>query len=222
VDDSDEGKTFTQSLESLYSCFNPTCYHSKQYDKSTSSRKRNTIGVKMKKLIVILGIVLVAAFATAGLVYAQTGDPQDPTQTPGFGWMQGMHSRMMGGGYAGTGLMHTDLVQAFSDETGISVEDINAQLAGGSTLWLIAEGKGWTTDQFTTWLTETRAAIFQQLVDDGTLTQEQADWMNSRMSQRTQNGYGLGTCNGLNTSGTTFQGGGMMRGRNGGFVNRSD
>ncbi|MEA4906205.1 MAG: hypothetical protein VB089_01220 [Anaerolineaceae bacterium] len=167
----------------------------------------------MKKTFVILAAVLVVALGTTGFVSAQAPDPQDPT--PGFGWMQGM----MGAGYAGMDEMHDELVQALADQLGIPVADLEQELAGGTTLWQIAENEGWTLEQFQDWMIEAHNTALDQLVADGVLTQTQADWMNSHMNQMGVYGYGPGYCAGWDTDNTTAGGGatnwrgGMMGGR---------
>lgn len=168
----------------------------------------------MKKLIVIIAVVLVASLATAGFVYAQAANPNSPIPVPG--WMQGMHNQMMGGGFAGMSAMHDEVVQALAEKLGISVTDLNGQLAGGKTMLQIAQSKGWTTDQFRSWMVETQKTTLQNLVADGKLTQQQADWMNSHMSQMIANGYGPGNCPGIsgnpNGASTSNGMGNMMRG----------
>ncbi len=174
----------------------------------------------MKKLIVIIAVVLVATLATAGFVYAQTSNPNSPIPVPG--WMQGMHSQMMGAGFAGMSAMHDAMVQALADKLGISVADLNKQLTSGQTMWQIAQAKGWTQEQFRAWMVDTHKATIQKLVADGKLTQQQADWMNSHMSQMIENGYGPGSClgtgTGSSTGGTTTRMGRMMQGFNGGMM----
>lgn len=174
----------------------------------------------MKKIILIAAVVLVAALATAGFVYAQTPTPTGPGQVPG--WMQTMHNQMMGGGFAGMSVMHNAMTQALADKLSISVDELNQQLNSGQTMWQIAESKGWTQEQFQTWMVETHKATLNQLVADGKLTQAQADWMNSHMSQMIANGYGYGNsqgaggCPGMGSGSTSTNtsnwAGGMMRG----------
>lgn len=172
----------------------------------------------MKKLIVIIAVVFVATLATAGFVYAQTANPNSPIP----GWMQGMHSQMMGGNFAGMSVMHDAMVQALADKLGISVADLNSQLSSGKTMWQIAQAKGWTQEQFRAWMVDTFKTTLQKLVADGKLTQQQADWMNSHMSQMIENGYGPGNClgtgTGSNTGGTSNGMGRMMQGFNGGMM----
>ena len=166
----------------------------------------------MKKLIVIFALVLVAALATAGFVYAQTSNPNSPIP----GWMQGMHNQMMGAGTVGMGVMHDAMVQALADKLGISVADLNQQLATGKTMAQIAESNGLPLDQFRSWMVEAHKATLARLVANGKLTQQQADWMNSHMSQMIANGYGPGNCPGMSAGGnngsTSNRMGNMMRG----------
>ena len=172
----------------------------------------------MKKLVLSIVIVAVVAIAlgTAGLVYAQSSTPQAPVPGSGYGMMggQGGRGRMMGGmtlapasragvggrGAAATGtqdgLIHDEMISAFAEKLGISVEDLNARLANGETMAQIATSKGLTADQFRTLMTDARNQAIDQAVKDGTLTQAQADWMKQRgagmMTMAPGSGAGVG------------------------------
>jgi uncharacterized protein YidB (DUF937 family) len=196
--------TFTQTLKTLHGSFKVSCYHSNQKDRQITFHQGNITGVQMKKTIIILAVVLVAAMATTGFVYAQTSNPDNVT--PGLGWMQGMHNQMMGGGFAGMGVMHDTMVQALADKLGISVRDLNQQLAEENTMWQIAESKGLSLDEFRSWMTEAHKVTIDKLVAEGKLTQQQADWMNSHMSQMIENGFGPGNCPGYGTNITNASG----------------
>lgn len=141
----------------------------------------------MKKLvlsIVIVAFIAIAAFGSASYVFAQTATP--PTPGSGYG------GRMMGGGYGGgrmmgsstdldqDGPMHDAMIAAFAEKLGVSVDDLNARLAGGETMAQIAASKGYTVEQFQSLMTEVRSSAIDQAVKAGTLTQAQADWMKQR------------------------------------------
>ena len=108
---------------------------------------------------------------------------------------------MMGGGLQ-DGLLHDEMIAVFSERLGISVDDINARLTAGETLYAIALSEGLTAEEITTLMTDARNQAIDQAVADGTLTQTQADWMKSRS-----------TMMGSGTPGTRGTGG--MRGQNG-------
>lgn len=166
----------------------------------------------MKKLVIV-GAVLIAvvlAFGAAGYVFAQS--PTPPT-TPwgggmmgGRGGMMGGRGGMMGGAY---GPMHTYMVAAMADALDMTVEDLNGELADGKTMWQVAEAKGLSADEFATLMQTSRQEAVEQMVADGALTQEQADWMLSRMETMPMwGGNGTGGCPGM--------GGGPGRGGFGG------
>ena len=163
----------------------------------------------MKKIVVFtaFALVAVAALLFAGYAYAQTQTPIDPVQPYGPGMMAGRGSMMggygRGGGMMGRwadgssntyGPMHSYMLQAFADKFGMTVEDVQAELDAGKTMWDIAESKGLSTDDFSSWMIEARTQALSQAVTDGLMTQEQADWMTQRMQQMQANGFGPGNC----------------------------
>jgi hypothetical protein len=157
----------------------------------------------MKKVlfVVVVVAVIAIAFGTTGFVSAQSL----AAQGYGAGYGNGMAGR--GSQAAGTGLqaasstqdglLHDAFIAVFAEKLGISVEDLNARLANGETMSQIAASLGFTADQFTAMMNEARSAALSQAVEDGTLTQTQADWM-------AQHGFGMAQTNGYgNASGTT-------------------
>lgn len=156
-------------------------------------------------LAVILGIV--AAFGVTGVVMAQNPDPTNPA--PGWGG-----GRMGGGmmGSEGYGPMHEYMQAALADQLGMTVDELNAAHADGKTFWQIAEEKGFTVEQAQQLMLDARATALDAMVADGTITQEQAEWMKQRGGMMGGGrGMGSGGCMGGNGTGTP---GGMMgRGR---------
>jgi hypothetical protein len=149
----------------------------------------------MKKLLisVVMVAVVVIALGTAGFVYAQSATPEAPVPGNGYGMMggRGMRGGMMGqgAGYAAQdGLMHAEMIAAFAEKLGISVDDLNARLAKGETMAQIATAQGLTVEEFRTLMTDARSQAIAQAVKNGTLTQEQADWMNQRGAGRMMGG----------------------------------
>lgn len=150
----------------------------------------------------ILSLVIVAAVAvalgTSMPVFAQSSAPQGLNQGTGYGY--GMGSRgafggMMSANSSGTmdGILHDDLIAVYAEKLGITVDELNSRLANGETLSSIAFSKGLTSEQFFTLMIDARSQAIAQAVTDGTLTQAQADWMNTR---------GVGTANGIGLRGT--------------------
>ncbi len=138
----------------------------------------------------IIGLVAVAivglVLGTAGVVAAQSGTPGS-----GYGMMGGRGGWGMMGQYGTgqTGLLHDEMIAAYAEALGLSVEDLNARLANGETMAQIASAQGLTVEEFRTLMLDARNKAIDKAVQDGTLTQEQADWMKTR-SNRMMGGYG--------------------------------
>jgi hypothetical protein len=140
----------------------------------------------MKKFIVI-GVAILAvaivALGVAGYAYAQTPTPPTIPFGPG-GRMGGQGGGRMGGmmGVAGQqGPMHEYMLAAMAEALDMTVEDLQAELDAGKTMWQVAEAKGLSLEAFQALMIDARAQALQQAVEAGTLTQEQADWMLSHM-----------------------------------------
>jgi uncharacterized protein YidB (DUF937 family) len=149
----------------------------------------------MKKTILVAGITvaILAALVVVGFAFAQR--PTPPTPDGGYGMMSGRGGGMMGGFRSedGYGPMHEAMQEAMAEALGITHEELEARYAAGDTAWTIAQEKGLTQGEFVKLMSEARDKAFDQLVADGTLTQDQADWMGNRMGSMMQNGYGNGT-----------------------------
>ncbi len=149
----------------------------------------------MKKSLLVIGIsvAILAALTVAGFAFAQKPTPTAPYN--GYGMMGGRGGGMMGGlrDEDGYGPMHEVMQAAMAEALGITHDELEERYAAGDTAWTIAQEKGLTQEEFTTLMSEARSKAFDQLVADGTLTQEQADWMGDRMGNMMQNGYGDGT-----------------------------
>ena len=167
----------------------------------------------MKKILIgaLVAVVLFAAFGAAGYVYAQTITPETPNdgygRMGGYGGNMGGRGGMMGrnnGGMMGyrnngdgDGILHDAMVAAFAEKLGMSAADLEARLDKGETMYQVAETKGITGDEFFTMMTDVRTQALDQAVKDGTLTQEQADWMKQRGAGRgngSRGGYDRDDC----------------------------
>ena len=196
----------------------------------------------MKKLMLMMtGFLLaVLVLAGAGLAYAQTQTPPDggiqvcpfcdqdggnfTRRGPGMMWGFGDDGSYAGGhgmlgGFAagsategGLGLMHDFMLAAFAEALNIDPTALEARLDAGETMWEIAEAQGLSAEDFQALMLAARTDALTQAVADGTITQEQADWMLSRWNSMLQSGYGPGTgnCQGGNAQG------GRGNGRHGG------
>jgi hypothetical protein len=179
----------------------------------------------MKKsiLVITLGFVVIAALAVAGLAYAQDATPTTPT-TPwggrgayGGGGMMGdlkwggAYGGGMMSGYgrgAGTGPMHTYMVEAFAQALGLTVEDVQAQFDAGATMWQIASDQGLSDEEVQGVMIQARTAALNAMVADGVLTQEQADFMLERMNTMMAGDFTPGSCPMNNgAAGAGFRGG---------------
>ena len=118
----------------------------------------------MKKILIVLVAVAVgiAAFGTVGAVYAQTQTPpvQSGVTNPGWGGRgaRGGYGMMASADGTTTGPIHDELISALAAKLGISVDDINAKLAEGQTLYQIATDNGLTLDEFRSLMLEVHPA----------------------------------------------------------------
>jgi hypothetical protein len=172
----------------------------------------------MKKILIGLAAaaVIFGAFGVAGFFYARSTFPvltsrgygskvdrggmmgyqRNDANEVGRGSMMGGRSGMMGNqsNESGEGLLHDKMVAAFSEKLGMSSTELEARLDKGETMYQVAESKGITSDQFFTMMTDIRTQVLNQAVKDGTLTQEQADWMKQH-GVGVENGRGRGADN---------------------------
>jgi hypothetical protein len=137
----------------------------------------------MKKTILIVALVILAlGVLGVGAVFAQNGT----TPFTGYGPM------MQNGA---NGSMHTFMVAEFAKKLGLTVDDVNARLAAGESMYDIALSAGITADKFPALMTEVRTNALDAAVKANVITQEQADLMKSR-------GFGQGgMMNGANGAG---------------------
>jgi hypothetical protein len=144
---------------------------------------------KIWKVVSLIGL-LVITLGTISLAYAQTESPQ-PYSNPGYslGMMGGRGSYGGGMVYGEVGPYHDIMMESFAEALGLTVSQMEARLESGETMLQIFEAEGFTWDEFFAIMKDARSVKLEQAVEDGTLTQEQADFMNSRGQAR---GYGRG------------------------------
>lgn len=138
----------------------------------------------MKKTILIVALLALAFGALGvGVAYAQGPVPGGR----GGGMMQN------GGGY-----LHTYMVTALAGKLGLKVDDINARLAAGETMYDIAIADGVKAEDLPALMLDVRTQALDAAVKDGIVTQQQADWMKSRGfgsgGMGANYGNGTGTC----------------------------
>ncbi len=149
----------------------------------------------MKKILLSMVVVAVLAVAFFGVSTAFAQTPTPGTSGYGMGAGRGMRGGIAGAGLQGTqsGILHDEIVAAFAQKLGLTVDEINTRLANGETLSQIAASKGYTFDQFTALMVEARTQAIDAAVKAGTLTQAQADWMKTRgMFMNGQGRFGQG------------------------------
>ncbi len=150
----------------------------------------------MKKLMVgliVIGVVI-AAFGTATVVNAQSGTPQ-----PYYGQNGGgRYGNRTGAGLQGENeAVHDLMMEAWSAELGISVDELNTRLDAGETMSQIALSSGLSFEEFWTLKSAVHSSVAEQALEQGLITQAQADWM-QQAAQRQAGGYGRGMGAGMN------------------------
>jgi len=89
-------------------------------------------------------------------------------------------------------LIHDNLATAL----GISNTELAARLEAGETISQIGLSLGFDLDTINETLTQARTDALIQAVNDGLITQVQADWLASRGNRNPAAGYGDGICDG--------------------------
>ena len=130
----------------------------------------------MKKLLLILTGVVIAVVAMAGTSFALAqGDTPPMPRTPGeFGSRGGRLGEM------DDSPLHDVMNAAIADAFGLTVEELEAMPDNGENLWALAEGQGLTMEEFQLKMAEARENALQQAIDEGLISQEQADGMLNR------------------------------------------
>jgi len=140
----------------------------------------------MKKTLWIVILVILALGALGvGVVAAQDGQPP---------YGQGQR-----GTVDGVGPMHDYMEQAMADAVGLSLEEFEARHDAGETFFQIALAQGFTAEEIPALMQDARAKGLDAAAAAGVITQDQADWMQSRGFGRGGmmggfGGYGDGTC----------------------------
>ena len=186
----------------------------------------------MKKVLIIAAtIVAVIALGNVLLVSAQGGtQPNQPNAAcpvsgytcPFSGTMPyGVPGGMMGGNHAqmhgvmmGQNGMHEQVWTAVAKKLGLTYTELNAALQNGQTVAQLAQAKGMSLDALKTAALDAMKTSFAELVKQGVMTQEQADWMLDHMDDMPMfnfdQGFGPGMMGGRGMMG---RGPGRMMGR---------
>lgn len=166
----------------------------------------------IRKLLIIL---FAAALAVAGAVTVMAQEDDDGTTFPfghgrmhqerehhefGHGMMQG-HGSMMGGGF-GPGMMWNDdhpMMFAVAEALGLEPDALVDAVHNGQTLAEIAEEQGVELETVYAVMLTTAEEHMASLVEEGTITQDQADehlaWMRENVDEMPMfSGSGFGPC----------------------------
>lgn len=135
-------------------------------------------------------LALVVVFAGVGVAAAQEGDPPFAPPAGGFGPHHGQ------GFGPGMGLLadYSDIIhEAIADALGISVSDFEAAIEEGETPFSLAQEYDVDLDELRVAMDEARAEALEQAVEDGVISEEQAEWM-----EQAPRGHGpmMGGCDG--------------------------
>ena len=149
-----------------------------------------------KRILILAGVALIvlllAGLAGATLVFAQETTPPIP-----FGWHGG------GRGWGGFGWASSSAWAMFdtaAEALGMTPEELFDEMRAGKNLTEIAEEQGIAVEDVYDAMNDARAEaipeIIEQAVEDGSLTQQQADWMLEGLEQgffpRRPGGRGFG------------------------------
>jgi len=139
----------------------------------------------MRKWVIGVGIGVVAiGLVAGGAAFAATRDTDrtaaleagDNAYLPFMGRMGAFNQGGVGlRGIAGN--LHGYVFQAVAESLNLSAEDLEAKLRDGQSLTEIAKEQGVAEDEMPSLLKEAQSKALQAAVDDGVLTQAQADWM---------------------------------------------
>ena len=165
----------------------------------------------MNKNFIVIGALslFVLTLGLAGYAYAQDQPPQ-PGDYPygtdmmneygghdygmmgsGFGMMA---SGMMGSGMMGwegeEGLMHESMIDSLAESLDLSPQEIEARHDAGESLWEIAEAEGLSDEEISVLMFSAHDVTLADAINDGLLTQDQADWMSDHMNQMSDGEFG--------------------------------
>jgi hypothetical protein len=150
-----------------------------------------------KKLLIGAGVALIvlllAGLAGATFVFAQEPTPPVPFGGRGGGWGHGGFGPC-GFGWAGGG--QWTMFDKAAEALGLTPEGLFTELHAGKSLDEIAEAKGVDVqtvyDAMNAARVEAQKQAIQQAVEDGRISQEQADWMLQGLEKGWMGGHGFG------------------------------
>ncbi len=139
----------------------------------------------MSKWIKVAGLGIIGLAVLGGLLFgavtAANAQTPPPVPVPPYG----PHGMM--GGYGVMAQYREQIHAAIAEALGLTVEEFEAAIAAGKKLPQIAAEQGVALEDVWAAMRAAREAAIQQAVADGVITQEQANWMLSRMQQAARN-----------------------------------
>jgi pyrroloquinoline quinone (PQQ) biosynthesis protein C len=110
----------------------------------------------------------------------------------GHGMMGGFGGNGMMGWNGEEGPMHDDMIASLADALGLPAAEIEARHDAGETLWEIAEAEGLSAEEIQELMFSAHNIALEEAVDNGWLTQEQAEWMDGHMEKMWEGGSHCG------------------------------
>lgn len=143
--------------------------------------------MKFTKILTIGLIAIVVLALSATFILAQdVVDPIPPTFGPGgmmgSGGGYGRGGMMGGRDHFGSMMNGFSLLDIVAQETGLTVEEVQAELTSGVTIAQLVENHDIAVEDIIAAASAAHQEYLNQAVADGWLTQEQADWMQQNMA----------------------------------------
>jgi hypothetical protein len=194
----------------------------------------------MKKVLII-AVTIVAVIALGNVLLAaaqggtQPGQPNATCPTSGYtcpfsgtmpygmpaggmmgrggmgGMMSGNHAQMHGAMMGQNG-MHEQVWTAVAEKLSLTYAELNTALQNGQTIAQLAEAKGVSLDVLKDAALAAMKTSFADLVEQGLMTQDQADWMLEQMNDMPMFNFNQSTGPGMMNGRGMMHGGGMMGG----------
>jgi hypothetical protein len=131
----------------------------------------------MKKLGKVAGIALiVAVVGLLAVSVASAQEPNPPVPGQGIYWED----------------IHESVIAAAADALGMTVDEVEAAIADGTTMWELADAQGVDISDVWAAMDAARAEELDKLAEAGVLTEAQANLMLGAMQHRRARGLQLG------------------------------
>ncbi|TAK36880.1 MAG: hypothetical protein EPO21_01110 [Chloroflexota bacterium] len=167
-----------------------------------------------KRVMLLVAVGVLAALAIAGTVLAQTPPGQGPNPSPAPGPQSGQDQGVWGACH-GNGGYGNVMWQSVAKALGLSTDELNVKLEGGQSIRDLAKAKGLSDADLVTAFRDAAKSMMAQLVENGQLTQQQADYMLNNMQSHMTDETWLSMIDAMSGNGWGHMGG-MMGGNWGG------